>query len=104
MLKLIKLILLEKPFSTLHRVKTYMGSSVTQKHLSSCLLLASYKEQVDKRKLVEVANQFCFENEHHFSIKEQIILQEVYQKCCQGDPNLSESKVELSRNSDVLIL
>ena len=29
---------------------------------------ATYKEKVDKLRLVEVANQFCFENEHRFSI------------------------------------
>ena len=36
--------------------------------VSSCLILAIYKGQVDKIKLVEVANQFCFENEYRFSI------------------------------------
>ena len=36
--------------------------------VSSCLILATYKRQVDKLKLVEVANQFCFENEYRFSI------------------------------------
>ena len=35
---------------------------------TSCLIFATYKEKVDKLKLVEVANQFCFENEHRFSI------------------------------------
>ena len=70
MLKFIKLTLLvtativfsERPCSTLRRVKAYLRSSVTQEHLSSCLIFASYKEQVDKRNLDEVANQFCFEN------------------------------------------
>ena len=41
---------------------------MTQELLSSCLILAAYKEKLNKLKLVEVANQFCFENEHHFSI------------------------------------
>ena len=76
MLKLIKLTILvpatnlvsERSCSTLRRVKTYLRSSVTQEHLSSGLFLASYKEQVDKRKLNEVANQLCFENEHRFYI------------------------------------
>ena len=77
MLKLSKLILLvpvtnavsERLSSTLRRAKTYLRSSITQEHLSSCLILASYKEQEDKRNLVEVANQCCFKNEYHFSIK-----------------------------------
>ena len=30
-----------------------------------CLVLATFKEQVDKQNLVEVAN-FCIENEHYF--------------------------------------
>ena len=75
-LKLVKLILLvpvtnavsERSCSTLRRVKTYLRSSITQKRLNSCLVLATYKEQVDKPNLVEVANQFCFNNEHCFSI------------------------------------
>ena len=29
--------------------------------------LVTYKEKVDKLKLIEVANQFRFENEHRFS-------------------------------------
>ena len=41
---------------------------MTQERLSSCLILVTYKEKVDKLKLVEVANQFNFENEHRFSI------------------------------------
>ena len=44
-----------------------MPSSMTEECLSFCLLLAVCKEKVDKLKLVEVANQFCFGNEHHFS-------------------------------------
>ena len=31
-------------------------------------LSSTYEERVDKLKSVEVANQFCFENEHRFSI------------------------------------
>ena len=51
---------------TLRRFKTYLRSSM--KEVSSCLILATYKEKVDKLKSVEVANLFCFENEHRFSI------------------------------------
>ena len=36
--------------------------------LSSYLIIATYEEKIDKLKLVEVVNQFCFENEHRFSI------------------------------------
>ena len=73
--KLVKLILTvpatnavsERSCSTLHRFKTYLWPSLIQL-LSSCLILATYKEKVDKLKFVEVANQFCFKNEHCFSI------------------------------------
>ena len=76
MLKLDKLILLvpatnavsERSCSTLVRVKTYLRSSMIQERLNSCLVLATYKEEVDKLNLVEVANQFSFNNEHRFSI------------------------------------
>ena len=58
----------ERSSSMLYRLKIYLRSSLTQELLSSCLILATYKEKVDKLKLVEVANQFCFKNEHCFSI------------------------------------
>ena len=41
---------------------------MTEELISSCLIIVSYKEKVDKLKLVEVADQFCFENELRFSI------------------------------------
>ena len=41
---------------------------MTQELLSFCLILATYKEKVDKIELVEVTNQLCFENEHRFFI------------------------------------
>ena len=43
---------------------------MTQEPVTSCLIVTTYKKQVDKRKLVEAASQFCFKNEHCFSIKE----------------------------------
>ena len=58
----------ERSCSTLHRFKFYLRPSITQELLSSCLIITTCKEKVDKLKLVEVANQLCFENEHHFSI------------------------------------
>ena len=51
------------------RVKTYLQSSVTQESVSSCLIVTIYKKQIDKLKLVEAASQFCFKNEHRFSIE-----------------------------------
>ena len=76
LLKLVELILTvpitnavsEKLCLTLHRFKFYLRSSITQEPLSSCLIIATYKEKVNKLKLDEVANQFCFENENQFSI------------------------------------
>ena len=71
-LKLVKLILLvpasnavsERSSSTLRRAKSYLRSSMTQERLKFCLILGTYKKLVDKLNLVEVANQFCFSNEH----------------------------------------
>ena len=64
LLKLVKLILLvpttnavsERSRKTLCRVKTYLRSSMTQELVSSCLVVTTYKKQVDKLKLVEVAS------------------------------------------------
>ena len=50
----------ERSCSTLHRFKFYMRSSIAQELLSSCLIIATCKEKVDKLKLAEGANQFCF--------------------------------------------
>ena len=41
---------------------------MAQELLSSCLILVTYKEKVDELKLLEIASQFYFENEHRFSI------------------------------------
>ena len=65
-LKLVKLIttvpttnaVSERSCSTLRRIQTYLRSSMTQGRLSPCLILATYKEKVDKLKFVEVAKQF----------------------------------------------
>ena len=75
-LKLVKVILTvpvtnavsERSCSALHRFKFYLRSFMTQELLSSCLIIATYKEKANKLKLVEVTNQFYFENEHRFSI------------------------------------
>ena len=96
-LELVKLISLvpntnavsERSRSTLCRVKTYLRSSITQEPLSSCSVVTTYKKQVDKLKLVEAASQFCFKNEHRFSIKEQMRPQKVFQKSCKGNPNIA---------------
>ena len=66
MLKFFKLILTvpatnavsERSGSALRRFKTYLRSSMTHELLSSCLVIATCKEKVDKLKLLEVANQF----------------------------------------------
>ena len=43
---------------------------MTQEPVSSCVIVTTYKKQVDKLQLVEAVSQFCFRNEHRFSIKE----------------------------------
>ena len=66
LLKLIKLILLvpttnavsKRSRKTLCRVKIYLRSSMTQELVSSCLIVTTYKNQVDKLKLIEVASLF----------------------------------------------
>ena len=63
-LKLVKLILTvpatnavsERSYSMLHRFKFYLRSSITQELLSSRLILATYKDKVNKLKLFDVAN------------------------------------------------
>ena len=67
MFKFVNLILLvpttnvgsERLRSTLCRVETYLWSSMTQEYVSSCLIVTTYKKQVDKLKLVEAASTPC---------------------------------------------
>ena len=90
LLQLAKLILLvtitntvtERSGSTWCRVKTYLLSFMTEELLSSCLIITTYKKQVDKLNLVVATSQFCFKNEHRFSIKEYILSQKVCRKRC----------------------
>ena len=46
--------------STLRIVKPYLWSSMIQER-PGCLILTTYKEKIDKLKLVEAANQFWFQ-------------------------------------------
>ena len=91
-LKLVKLILLvpttnvasERSLPTLCRFKTYLQSSVTQEPVSSCSIVTTYKQQVDKLKLGEAASQFCFKNELRFSIKEQCFPRKFTENAAKG--------------------
>ena len=51
----------------MRRVKTYLRSSVSQELLNSCLILATYTEQVDKLKFVEIANQMNISSKMNIS-------------------------------------
>ena len=76
-LKLARLIMLvptinavsERSYFTLRRVKTYLRSSISQEHLISRLIFATYKEQEDELKLVGKTNQLSFENASLFHLR-----------------------------------
>ena len=77
-LKLLKLILLvpttiavsERSCWTLCRVKTYLRSAImTQEPVTSCLIITTYKKQVDKLKLVEAAPSFNSKIKIAFQLK-----------------------------------
>ena len=55
--------------STLCGVDTYLWSSMTQEPVSSGLIFTTYIKQVDKLKLVEVANQFSSKLNTGFQLK-----------------------------------
>ena len=112
MLKLVKTILLvpvtnpvsERSCFTLRRVETYLQSSLTQEHLNSSLVLAAYKKQVDKLNLAGAANQFCFDNEHHFSISGKFKNKDFPGKFTERAVAGTQTSNQRCRNSDVLIL
>ena len=50
----------EQSTSTLRRIKNWLRTSITQGRLNRCMLLAIYKEMMDKLTLTDVAaNEFC---------------------------------------------
>ena len=73
---LVKLLLLasatnaisERSCSTLRRIKTYLISTVTKSQLNHCMMLNRYKEALRELNLVEIANEFCRENEARLNI------------------------------------
>ena len=50
----------ERSASTLRRIKNWLQTSMTQRKLNHCMLLAIYKEMRGKLSLIDVAGEFCF--------------------------------------------
>ena len=84
MLKLVELILLVPTTNAVSERSSSMNVVLSQNlsaiiyDSSSCLIVTTYKKQIDKLKLVEAASLSWFKNEHHFSIKDWIFPQKVY--------------------------
>ena len=57
---------------------------MTQERLSFCLILASYREQVDKRKLVEVATKFFSKMHIAFPLKNRYFHRKFIESAAQG--------------------
>ena len=78
---------------------------MTQEPLSSCLIVTTYKKQVDKRKLVEAAS-FVSKINIAFLLKNRYFPQKVYQKCCAAKRtqtlNQKCSSVEILWYIDIL--
>ena len=66
------------------------------------LVLAAYKEQGDKLNLVEIANQFCFENEHRLSIYGEASSENLSKKQMRGQQ--SRRSVETQTHCGTLFL
>ena len=96
MLKLVELILLVPTTNAVSKrshsvnVKIYLLSSMTQEPVSSCLIVTTYKKQVDKLKLVKAASLSWFKNEHHFSIKEWIFPRRFTESATKGTQTLNQ--------------
>ena len=56
----------ERSFSLLHRVKTFLRSSMTQEHLNKSLLFV-LKEEIQNLNIVAVANDFVSVNSRRLS-------------------------------------
>ena len=47
--------------STLRRIKTYFRTTMTQNRMNNTIILNTYKEELDKLDMIQVANEFCRE-------------------------------------------
>ena len=57
----------ERSFSTLHRIKTYLQSMMSQERLNPVCYLNVYKEETDDIDLINIALSFiCTERRHCF--------------------------------------
>ena len=54
----------ERSFSTMRRVKAYLRSIMRQDRLNHAMVLAIYKEALDKLDMTAVANEFVSKSEH----------------------------------------
>ena len=51
----------ERSCSTLHRIKTYLRTTIIQNRMNNTIILNTYKEGLDKLDMIQVANEFCRE-------------------------------------------
>ncbi len=58
----------ERSFSALHRVKTYLRSTMGQQRLNNLMVLYVHKELTDALNLEEVVNDFVADSEHRIRI------------------------------------
>ena len=56
------------PAPALRRIKTCLLSTMTQSRLNHCIMLNTYNEALGKLSFIEIANEFCRENEVRFNI------------------------------------
>ena len=47
--------------SPLHRIKTYLRTTITQNRMNNTIILNTYKEELDKFDIIQVVNEFCRE-------------------------------------------
>ena len=60
----------ERSFSSLHRIKSYLRSAMTEERSKNILLIHAHKEETDTLNLTEVACSFVFANTRRLIISE----------------------------------
>ena len=58
----------ERSCSALKRIKTYLRATMGQKRLNHLMILHIHKDQTDKMKLFDAANEFVGDSEHRRSV------------------------------------
>ena len=54
----------ERSASAVRRICTYLRTRSSQERFNNCMVISVHKDEVEKLNLINIANEFCHENDH----------------------------------------